>query len=239
MPNLVVASVLRNEAKRWLPSVLKAWESFADIILCLDDGSTDETPDILRACSKVDYYRRDDTPMWGNEAPVRKLLWDLAVNSGADWIMIEDADMLPAKDPRPLMDSPVDAVAFRLYDLWSLQPPMYREDGFWQAHTSPRLWAFRNPHTVETAIWPARGIHCGHVPSNLNPARVMLAPPEYSLLHLAYSDADARATKAAQYRSKYHIMAPQEIAHANSIEDKLVKCNLLPFGVEWPLSRSV
>lgn len=236
---LAVCSVLRNEASKWLPSVLKAWESFADIIVALDDGSTDDTAAVLQACPKVEYHKRSaEQPMWGNEAPVRQELWTLGAASEAAWLLFLDGDMLPAADPRRLFETPTDAVAFKLYDLWQLHPPLYRMDGAWQAHNTARIWAVRNPGPAFVPHWNARGIHCGHLPGNLKCDRILIAPEEMSLLHLAYSDKEARKNKFEQYRSAAAIMSPDEQAHAASIADPMVQADLLPFGIQWPLSKA-
>jgi hypothetical protein len=238
---LAVAAVVRNEASKWLQSTLSAWADFADIIVALDDGSTDATPDILQACPKVDYYRRDGLPLWGNEAPVRSLLWDLAVNASTDWLMVLDGDMLPASDIRPVLTvaemQQADGVAFRLYDLWGLEPAVYRTDGFWQGHEHPRVWLVRRPPTSFQPAWNPRGIHTGHFPENLHLKRVVLAPPEYSLLHLAYSDKDARAAKWLQYLEKSHLLSEAERRHADSITDPLVRADLLPFPIQYSITK--
>lgn len=240
METLAILLVCRNEASRWLPSVLNAWEQFADAIIALDDGSTDATPDILQASSKVVYHRRQDAePMWGAEAPVRQYLWQLGVASGHGWLFVLDGDMVPAKNPRPLLAAQADAVAFKLFDLWSLEPPLYRWDGYWQAANNYRVWCVRNPGRDFVDEWPDRGIHCGHFPHNLPIQRVVHAPIEYSLLHAAYSDREARAAKAAQYRSRAWQLSQMEQAHAASIEDNLVHLAPVPFPIEYEIRKTV
>lgn len=235
---LAVLTVVRNEATRWLPSVLAAWADFADTIIALDDGSTDATPQVLQACSKVVYHRRAaDEPMWGSEAPVRQYLWQLGVASGYPWLMVLDADMVPARDPRPLLAPQADAVSFKLYDLWQLDPIKYRHDGFWQAHNTHRLWAFRNPGLDFEDRWPERGIHCGHFPSNLAPKRVVYAPTEYSLLHYAYSDPASRTEKLFQYRSKAAQLGKFEQMHAASIADATPSLSSLPFTPQYAVHK--
>lgn len=236
--HLAILSIIRNEARRWLPSVLRTWEQIADTIIVLDDNSDDDTPQLLKASPKVDYRRRGVlTPMWGDEAPVRQALWDLFINSGADWGLWLDADMLPASNPRSLFVDEVAAVAFPLYDLWSIKPYLYRHDGYWKAHTNPRIWAVQRPRDGFEAKWNDRGIHCGHLPLNLSLPRVIIAPPEYSLLHLAYSDAAERAAKYAAYMSRSFQLNRTEYEHAASIIDRSVECNLLPFPVEYDIAK--
>lgn len=236
---LAVCSLLRNEATRWLPSVLKAWSSFASVIVALDDGSTDGTKELLASNPNVLLrHRYAEQPAWGNESPARQHLWEIAVTeSGCDWLFFLDGDMVPASDPRSLFDAPVDAIAFRLYDMWGLNPPCYRDDAYWCGHKHPRVWAVKNPKTLAGDAWNGRGIHCGHIPTNLFPERVLVAPQEMSLIHLAYSDHQSRLDKHAQYASKFSQMSMQEIDHAQTIVDKHYSIEALPFPIQYPLSK--
>lgn len=239
MAQLAVLCVLRNEASRWLPSALKAWSQFSDCIVALDDGSTDATPQILQANPKVHYFRRQDSqPLWGAESGVRQELWRLGVASGAEWLFVLDSDMVPACDPRPLLAPQADAVAFRLYDLWNLHPLLFRTDGFWQAHHGYRIWCVKNPGPAFEDFWPDRGIHCGHLPRNLDINRVIYAPPEYSLLHAAYSDPESRRLKAEQYASRAWQLTQAEQEHAGSIMDGAVKLAEIPFPTEYEIRKA-
>lgn len=235
---LAILTLVRNEASRWLPSLLQGWTQFADRIIALDDSSTDSTPELLHSCPKVELHRRAAaTPMWGQEAHARQQLWRLGAASGAEWLLCLDADMIPACNPRPLLHPAVDAIAFRLYDLWHLNPPLYRTDAYWRGHEYPRVWAVRNPGRAFIETWPDRGMHCGHFPNNLLIKRCITAPPEHSLLHLAYSDKDSRVAKREQYMDQAMQLSLPELQHAASITDSPVQLSKFPHPIEYSISK--
>jgi glycosyltransferase involved in cell wall biosynthesis len=144
MARLIVATLVRNEADRFLPSAVEAWSRFADWIVAVDDGSSDLTGEVLRRAG-ASVYRRpggEGEPAWGRESAARALLWERA-NAEArpgDYIFVLDADMVPARSPRPLLETNPDTVAFNLYDLWQAEPPLFRDDGPWGAHSHWRAW---------------------------------------------------------------------------------------------------
>lgn len=231
---LAVASMVRNEAKRYLPSALDAWGSFADEIVLLDDNSNDETRELAESRG-ICYFRWDGLPAWGNEVKPRKRLWQLATESRCDHILVLDADMVPAKNPKELIFNGVDGVAFTLFDLWQCDPPLYRSDGMWRGHEVPRLWLVRNPRD-SSGSWSERGIHCGHFPY-LKLDRVVRAPREYALLHYGYATPDDRKEKSLRYHAEGGQLTMSEWTHAASILD--ADPNLLPLDIEvtWPLRR--
>ena len=238
-PRIVVAALVRNEADRFFRSALEAWSQFADEIVVLDDWSDDATPDIVVEMPRNKYQlygRYTHDAAWGKEAPARAQLWDHAceVAGVGNYVFILDADMVPARNPRPLLASNPDAVAFTLYDLWSADE--YRTDGFWRGHDVPRLWLAKVPLPPAGGwVWPERGIHTGHFPLNLQPERVVFAPRDFGLLHYAYSDPELRAAKHLQYGRVWDQLSEFERAHADSIltEPTLER---LPFEPEYTLT---
>jgi len=227
--------MVRNEAANYLKSALEAWSEFADRIVVLDDHSTDSTGDLCRSAGAfvVDW---SGSKAWGRETPARRALWEAAVQSGTDFIMVLDADMVPARSPKDLLVGGVDGVLFHLYDLWG--DGLFRSDYYWRAHTVPRLWLVRNPRTTDGHVWSGRKIHSGHFPSNLRLDRAITAPRDYSLLHYAYALPDDRHKKKTQYLGQGHILTTHEWLHASSIDDP--DPNLLPLDVDitWPLRKS-
>jgi hypothetical protein len=236
MTCLWVASLVRNEANRFLPRALDVWRDLADEILVLDDCSDDGSDEIARRAGAYVSCRFPGMRAWGTEAPARRELWDLAWNSASegDYILFLDADMIPARNPRPLMDTEADSVFFVLYDLWS--PTTYREDDFWQGHLHHRLWMVRKRETNLAWTWSARGIHTGHVPLNYPLGTVAFAPPDFGLLHGAYMTPELRRAKHDAYLSVSAQLAPHEIAHARTIIDETPATFPLPFAPEYTLS---
>jgi glycosyltransferase involved in cell wall biosynthesis len=242
-PKLIVASMVRNEADRFLRSAISVWQEFADDILILNDGSTDDTKEI---CEDLGTYVVDaemDENAWGKEALTRAKLFNVALEraTARDYILFLDADMVPARNPRSLMDTDVDAVGFVLYDLWANTDGRlyYRNDAFWQGHLVPRVWMIRKPEIPERGwSWNDRGIHCGHLPLNLSTPRIAAAPLQYGLLHYAYLTPSLRAQKSSEYLSVRSQLTTFEVAHAASILDPTPQVSPLAFTPEYELHEN-
>ena len=158
---------------------------------------------------------------WGKEAPARIELWNWACEVAGDgWLLINDADQVLMGDVRALtLSVELNAWSFILYDCWS--ETQYRSDGYWQAHTQPRVWMVRPSRfgSDYSPVWNTRGIHTGHYPANA-PLMAGFAPPEsYFWLHLGYMKPEDRVAKHQRYRAVAAQLSPQEIAHAESIVD--------------------
>lgn len=226
--NLTVASIVRNEAGRFLPAALEAWKQLADRIVVLDDGSTDGSDALCEAAGAV--VHRRDALMFGNEWRARQNLWRLATK-GADWVIWLDADQVLSCDPRPFLKPAV--ACFRVYDLWGADE--YREDAWWTGHL--RAWwpAVHVPSLPAGFVdeWPERGWHSGHVPANL-PGQRHAMPPECAVLHYAYSTPELREQKAAMYRELGPHLTPAERFHARTITSR-AHTKPLPFTPAWRL----
>jgi hypothetical protein len=217
---LVTALLVKNEADKYLERVLKRCWEFSSDVLVLDDGSTDDS--VRKAWGLGCQVReRRETGMWGNESPARAELWDWGAKEAGDgWLLIADADMLLQGDPRPLLNTTQhNAWSFVLYDLWDSETT-YRLDGFWRGHEYPRPWLFRPSRLgYDTPIWPDRGLHTGHAPSNAQIDAGIAYPEQLCWHHLAYVTQPDRFRKHQQYLEKSHLLTPWEQAHAASVGD--------------------
>lgn len=227
--NILVATIVKDEAHRYLASALEGWSEFADKIVAIDDGSTDSTAQLLQDCPKIAYHvLPDSSDLWGKEASHRAALFALALGYAGegDVILWLDADMIPASDPRKFFQlEDVDTWAFPLYDLWGQDGHnrlVYRCDGYWVGHRNPRVWAIRKTSSVDAAElgWPdARGIHSGHIPhSYFNIDRITLTMPSTcALLHYGYFTQADREERIERYGDVRVLLGPDERAHADSI----------------------
>lgn len=237
---LTIAAMMRNECSRFLPSALAAWRSYSDQILVLNDGSTDDTADVCKAYG-ARVFERDADTAWGNEAPARQKLFDLAVanTNPGDWILFADADMTLAKDPRPIIfNGRADAWAIHVFDLWDQQGDQlfYRQDGYWQGHLAPRVWLIKRPVNTDF-VWQDRGIHCGHLPANLQLGQTAIIPVDYAWLHYAYITPELRQAKFDQYMSVREQLGSRELAHAVSIIDENPSILPLRFHPDFTLTQ--
>lgn len=224
---LVSAILARNEAgeDRYLRRVLARCREFSDDVLLLDDGSTDATRDIAKERGCI-VHRRVGSGFWGvDETSARRELWELGAElAGGGWLLICDADMVLAGDPRSLCNSwECGAWAFCLADMWESEDT-FRVDGFWGIGcNTPRPWLFK-PSAVPQGFeprWPEKcAIHVGHCPQNFCEAvPTFIAPPEMFWLHYSYLRKEHREAKAAQYAAITPHLSDFQRRHAESILD--------------------
>lgn len=196
---LIGAMLVRNEAGRWLETVLKQMATVCDIIIIVDDCSTDETPEICKKYGEVFY---SDRSYWGtNELKQRKFLWHLAVGEAkeGDWILCLDADetipnieLLPEKLKQAEQYS-CDGLGFNLYDMWN--PTHYRDDELWKAHTRDWVMCVRFDAKREY-VWRNTPLHCGRFPVN---ACRRMGQSGMRIQHWGWSRPEDREAKYRRY----------------------------------------
>ena len=223
---ITVASIVKD-AGWFLERTVPVWCAFADRIVALDNGSSDNSAEILADHGAE--VRDWPEPMQGAEWKARAALfeWVMASDGWALWL---DADQILGSDPRPHLKTP--AVGFRVFDMWS--ETEYRDDRWWRGHHKPWWWGLHAPSWQGfTPKWRERGWHSGHVPPNVGgTAHVM--PVECSVLHYAYASPDLRAKKAKLYADLDPHLTIGERSHAKTIES-FALTKPLPFEPEYRL----
>jgi len=246
--NVIIATVVKNEADRYLPACLDCWSDFSDKIVLLDDGSTDGTRELCAGFPAVDYFNLPDAlDLWGHEAPHRAALFNKAMGTGeaGDVVFWLDADMCPSRNPRELFEiESITQWAFPLYDLWGRDESgrvLYRSDTYWRGHASPRVWAVRIPSEFDplSLEWRnPRGIHSGHISPgwwDFDKSVPLIVPQDHALLHYGYHTEADRLNRHERYLMVKRMMSEEEIAHARSIIDPEPTLKRLPFESEYEL----
>lgn len=168
---ITLAMLVRNEAGRYLEKVLRHATQFIDKAVILDDASEDNTVEICRqALAGIPLIMvSNNQPLFNNEIVLRKQLWELAISSDPDWILILDADeIFEEKAPdvlRELAQRPnMFSHSFRLYDMWT--ETAYREDPYWMAHNCYRPFMVKYVPGFNY-VWRDSPQHCGRFPQNV------------------------------------------------------------------------
>ncbi|MBM7854294.1 glycosyltransferase involved in cell wall biosynthesis [Desulfohalotomaculum tongense] len=198
---LTLSMLVRNEAGRYLPQVLKHAAEYIDEAVILDDASEDDTAAVCREILKDIPLTlvSNKTPGFDNEIQLRKQQWELTVSTGPDWILCLDADEIfedrVKNEIRLLINQPYyDYFAFRLYDFWDAHH--YREDTYWQAHKFYRPFLIRYQPNFNY-LWKETSLHCGRLPANI--IELPGALSRLRIKHFGWADVKDRVDKYQRY----------------------------------------
>lgn len=199
---IVLSMTVRNEEGRYLERVLDGIEAYIDEAVILDDASSDRTVEICESLLQRVPHRiiRNEASMFANEVELRKKQWDEAMKAEPDWILCLDADEVPESEfwshlREMTEDKRYDAYGFRLYDMWN--ETEYREERFWNAHESSRIFLLRVRQDYPY-VWKETPQHCGRFPANLE------GFPRYDtnfrVKHFGWARPEDRKIKYERYR---------------------------------------
>lgn len=199
---ITLAMLVRNEASRYLERVLRHASPYIDEVVILDDASEDNTvevcKDILNGIPLT--LVSNPEPGFNNEIVLRKKLWELAIATEPDWILILDADEIFENKIYETIRELAKAqeiyhYSFRLYDMWT--EDAYREDTYWRAHTIYRPFMIRYVPEINY-VWKETPQHCGRLPLNLYELPGTLS--ELRLKHLGWMKEEDRLYKYNRYQ---------------------------------------
>jgi glycosyltransferase involved in cell wall biosynthesis len=183
---------------RDLPGFFESAARFADAVVALDDGSTDETRAILERERQVAKLLtnpvRPDYQHW-NDAANRNLLLRAAAELAPDWIISVDADERidegDATALRAFLESdalPGVAYGFRCYS-------MVRD----LAHVLPRpIWVYRMFAFVPGQGFPNQELHFAPIPTAI-PRQAFLRTT-FRIQHLGGMSKERRLARYEKYR---------------------------------------
>lgn len=200
---ITLAMLVRNESGRHLEKVLTQTTEYIDHAVILDDASEDNTVELCEKIFKgipLTLFSNKE-PLFHNEILLRRQLWEMAVRTNPEWIIILDADELfeenSSEKLRELLSnsSQVDYLSFRLFDLWS--ETQYRDDPLWQAHKWYRPFIVRNIPDFQ-AQWQETPQHCGRFPKNIMDLRGDTSP--LRIKHLGWVRPQDRLAKYYRYK---------------------------------------
>jgi glycosyltransferase involved in cell wall biosynthesis len=201
-PGLIALLAFHNEAA-YLPGYLDNVGPHVDGIIALDDGSTDESPDLVRSHPKLLELLVNParTPHVWNEPDNQRRLIEAAGRHGADWLLVVDADERLERDFRQRANAAIwaaqrqgiRALGIRIRELWG-STESYRCDGLWGEKRKASLFQYRPDHEFDP-----RPLHNYWAPLN---SRVdgRYPPADLELYHLRMVQPEDRRQRLERYR---------------------------------------
>jgi hypothetical protein len=196
---LVVVSV--RDEMRFLPDFLASTAPHVDGIVALDDGSSDDSGDLLAEHPAVIEVLRNPRgrPRWDEVGNHQRLL-AAALRHGAGWVLAVDADERLERGFRDRAERVIrrggrfglQAFAVRLRELWG-SPTTWRCDGVWGRKRVVRLFAALADHRFDR-----RPLHAVKAPLQ---ARVWgrFAGADLELYHLRMIRREDREARRRRY----------------------------------------
>lgn len=203
-PRIICQMRIKNE-ERWLKDVLDQIALVADGIVILDDGSTDETPQICQAHPAViEYHYQDNSQL--DEVRDKNLLLEMALKHNPEWVLCMDGDeILEDTAPEriftaikhcPPQVSTLDIAFLYMWD--DLQH--YRTDGIYRRIFHHRLFSLAGQDKEQLTFTPSGyggNLHCESVPPSLVGQSAEI---DVRIKHLGYMHKSDRERKYQWYR---------------------------------------
>lgn len=151
---IAASLIVHNELDRYLVHCLTHLAKWVDVIVVLDDGSTDGTAGLLSnhdwGCEVV-VSPNSGTSFRENEGVARSTLTDLTLAQSPDWVLAIDADEFVGNGTqvRECLEQHPDVLVWKLCmsEVWKVTPSqmLIRIDGGWRPHEAPILWSTKIP----------------------------------------------------------------------------------------------
>jgi glycosyltransferase involved in cell wall biosynthesis len=200
-PRITLSMIMKNEADRYLRSVLTAAKEYITDAVIIDDASTDNSIAVAQEVLEGLPLRiiQNKQSKFSNEFILRKQQWDETVKTNPEWVVVLDADEIfeaRFKDEvKELISDPqTDVFCFRLYDFWD--PSHYRDDQYWSAHNTLRPFLVRYKPGIEYK-WNETAQHCGRLPLTI--ATFAAKGSELRLKHFGWAKKEHRLEKYNRY----------------------------------------
>ena len=226
---LFCLTVGKNEAQRYLISMLGNACDVFDAVFFYDDLSTDDTFEIAQAYNCVAQRRPLDVPSFvENEGAFRWGAWsafeDRCAPRVEDWVLILDCDEVvvgwasgDAKQLRKALEHaatvavPNRAIDLRIVEVFGVHrtgTPIVRTDRLWGTIHAPRFFPYR----------PNASFALGRMGVPAVPSYAMMQPwtttENLSILHYGYADPEDRVAKYQRYTA---VANGHSSAHVESI----------------------
>lgn len=215
MTKIFGSMVMKNEADRYLSSVINHMNPFLDELFIFDDHSTDNSRLIASKYNTVICCRPPDCPSFvEHEGQFRHAAWMtmeavLAPDTG-DWILSFDADEFLVgrendfSDVRSTLDKIIEH-AKNAGDVGIILPfpeifdivdgiPMMRVDGLWNTIRGPRLFEY---HTE--GLWSDKSMGCGSEPTYVAQGSTSPHNLGLTMLHFGYANPEGHQEKYERY----------------------------------------
>jgi glycosyltransferase involved in cell wall biosynthesis len=212
--NLIAMMIVRNEADRYLGPCLDHLLEFCDQIRVLDDGSEDDTPDMLQR-DRVFVRRLPSSEFYRHEGRARQILLDHTMAGTPTHVLAIDADEFVSNTQALRSEIARRGVAswtLNMQEVWQAHPDglAIRQDGGWKQHPVPILFAGPGPGRRNMRLWriPDKALASGRVPYAAMRAAGKARSAHGDILHFGWAckaERDGRYQRYVEHDGgKYH-----------------------------------